>query len=375
MGGIARIRHREPQGRDARRRGGRHSGWRLHRPPVSSTPRRHSACWPTVSWPLRRAGGTDGLALVPDLATTLPRPTDGGRTYTFTLRSGIRYSNGVRVAAGGHPPRTCARALRGPGAGFYAGIVGAKDCIASAAHCALTDGVLTHHGSPDVVVRLTDPDPEFLYKLSEFVYAAAPGVPVGESRTPIPSTGPYMIANYRKGEKELTLVRNPYFTAVVLRRTSGRVPRRHQVQGRTSRQQAIRRRAHRTRRRAGLLLQFVSASDGRRHRSPAPGATALRLRPGAFLRMVGHHLPAVQRRAGAPGTQPRRRQERSGRLDRRQRTQGSGLPVPAAQLPRVPARTVPTPATRTSAAATTGRTSPPHAGSSPRPTPPGCRYQ
>ena len=36
----------------------------------------------------RRSGGAAGLTLVPDLAMTLPRPADGGTTYTFTLRPG-----------------------------------------------------------------------------------------------------------------------------------------------------------------------------------------------------------------------------------------------------------------------------------------------
>ena len=48
---------------------------------------------------LRRAGGAEGFTLVPDLAMTLPRPADGGTTYTFTLRRGIRYSNGTLVRA------------------------------------------------------------------------------------------------------------------------------------------------------------------------------------------------------------------------------------------------------------------------------------
>src|SRR5207249_4143571 len=43
----------------------------------------------------RRVGGSDGARLVPDLATTLPTPTDGGRTYTFQLRRGIHYSTGA----------------------------------------------------------------------------------------------------------------------------------------------------------------------------------------------------------------------------------------------------------------------------------------
>jgi YVTN family beta-propeller protein len=45
-------------------------------------------------------GGVDGLRLVPDLALTLPTPTQGGRAYTFHLRPGIRYSNGTLVQAG-----------------------------------------------------------------------------------------------------------------------------------------------------------------------------------------------------------------------------------------------------------------------------------
>ena len=34
---------------------------------------------------------------MPDLSTSVPSPTDGGKTYTFELRSGIRYSNGEGV--------------------------------------------------------------------------------------------------------------------------------------------------------------------------------------------------------------------------------------------------------------------------------------
>ena len=45
----------------------------------------------------KRVGGLEGAALVPDLATSIPNPVDGGTTYTFQLRSGIRYSNGTEV--------------------------------------------------------------------------------------------------------------------------------------------------------------------------------------------------------------------------------------------------------------------------------------
>ena len=45
----------------------------------------------------RRVTGLAGDELVPDLATALPRPTDGGTTYTFHLRAGISYSSGALV--------------------------------------------------------------------------------------------------------------------------------------------------------------------------------------------------------------------------------------------------------------------------------------
>jgi YVTN family beta-propeller protein len=45
----------------------------------------------------RRITGLAGDELVPDLAAALPVPTDGGRTYTFRLRAGLRYSTGAPV--------------------------------------------------------------------------------------------------------------------------------------------------------------------------------------------------------------------------------------------------------------------------------------
>ena len=38
------------------------------------------------------------MQIVPDLAVSVPTPTDGGTTYRFQLRRGIRYSNGAVVS-------------------------------------------------------------------------------------------------------------------------------------------------------------------------------------------------------------------------------------------------------------------------------------
>ena len=51
----------------------------------------------------KRVGGSEGASVVPDLATDLPTPTESGKTYTFHLRRGIRYSTGALVEPTRHP--------------------------------------------------------------------------------------------------------------------------------------------------------------------------------------------------------------------------------------------------------------------------------
>src|SRR5262249_18417908 len=79
-----------------------------------------------------RTGGATSDALVPDLAQRLPSPTNGGRTYTFQLRPGIRYSDGHMVRAS-DVRFALERTLRlhggpSPPASYYANIVGATAC-------------------------------------------------------------------------------------------------------------------------------------------------------------------------------------------------------------------------------------------------------
>jgi YVTN family beta-propeller protein len=161
---------------------------------------------------LRRVGGAAGATLVPDLATTLPRPTDGGRTYTFNVRRGIRYSNGAEVR-----PDDIRRglqrtlALRHGDPGYYLGIIGARACAAAPDKCDLSRGVQTDDANSTIAFHLIAPDPDFLHKLALFVLATAPGTPMHESRTPLPATGPYMISHYKPGGPTFTLVRNPHF--------------------------------------------------------------------------------------------------------------------------------------------------------------------
>ena len=161
----------------------------------------------------RRSGGAPGLTLVPDLATRLPRPADGGTTYTFTLRRGIRYSNGAVVRAS-DIRRGIQRQLGfGANPDYYAGILGAAACHQHPRRCDLSAGIVTNDAAGTVTFHLAQPDPDFLYKLTlTLVAPAPPGAPDGViSRAPfLPGTGPYMISQVRP-DGSVTFVRNPYF--------------------------------------------------------------------------------------------------------------------------------------------------------------------
>ena len=155
--------------------------------------------------------GDDSNVLVPDLAETIPIPTDGGRTYTFTLRREIRYSTGGTVRVGDFV-RGLERALlqKKGRPDFFAGILGAKACTDDPLHCDLSRGVVVDDEARSITFHLGAADPEFLSKLTWFVFPAPPGTPLTEVRTALPGTGPYRIAAFTEN-KVYRLERNRWF--------------------------------------------------------------------------------------------------------------------------------------------------------------------
>ncbi len=167
----------------------------------------------------RHVGGLDGATLVPDLSTTIPEPTDGGRTYTFQLRQGLRYSTGEPVR-----PEDFRRAIErvfgimspygtpSGGVPYLSGIVGADGCKPGNA-CDLSRGIVADDDAGTVIFHLARPDPEFLYALAlPFAFAVPARTPDTAAGTaPIPATGPYFIERYKENE-EVVLARNPEFT-------------------------------------------------------------------------------------------------------------------------------------------------------------------
>jgi peptide/nickel transport system substrate-binding protein len=162
----------------------------------------------------KQVGGVDGSMLVADLATSLPRPTDGGTTYTFRLRPGIHYSTGqvvtpadVRwsIERGFRLRSTIHRQSFQP-------IVGADACTRRPVTCRLPRGIVIDPAANTVTFHLTRPDPDFLLNLAQPNASVVPaGTPATDLGTrALPATGPYRIQAVVP-KRTLTVVRNPQF--------------------------------------------------------------------------------------------------------------------------------------------------------------------
>jgi YVTN family beta-propeller protein len=162
----------------------------------------------------QQVGGSGSAQLVPDLAVSLPFPTDGGTTYTFQLRRGIRYSNGELVR-----PEDFRRALErdlilGPNSNLgdvFADVVGGASCPAHPSRCELSQGVVTDDAANTVTFHLIVPDPDFLARLTlPDAFAVPAGTPMHNiGFHPLPATGPYKVGFVSRDE--VMLVRNPDF--------------------------------------------------------------------------------------------------------------------------------------------------------------------
>lgn len=161
-----------------------------------------------------KTSGPDSNKIVADLATEVPKPQDGGKTYVFHLRRGIKFSNGKDVT----PDDVVASFERlfkvsNPNAGtWYNVIVGSNACLKTPANCKLPNGVIADDKAYTVTFHLTQPDAEFMDQLAvpfgTILPADTPAKDLGIKAAP--TTGPYMIANYDPN-KQMKLVRNPHF--------------------------------------------------------------------------------------------------------------------------------------------------------------------
>jgi peptide/nickel transport system substrate-binding protein len=157
-------------------------------------------------------GGVPGTKIVPDLATSIPTPTNGGKTYVFNIRKGIKFSNG-QVLKPSDFVTTFERQFTVPGpTGFYSDIVGASSCSTKGCDLSKAGGVVANDSAYTLTINLTAADAELMDQLSlPFAYAVPAGTSLKLTGNNVPpGTGPYMWKSYNPNTQAV-LVRNPYF--------------------------------------------------------------------------------------------------------------------------------------------------------------------
>ena len=160
----------------------------------------------------KRVGGAEGGKIVPDLAESIPKPTNGGKTYTFTLRSGIKFSDGTPLTPA-DVKATFERLFKignSPNAGtWYNVIQGGDACVKKPKTCTLDQGIKISGNK--ITFNLTHGDPEFLDKLAvPFAFILPKSTPAKNVNIPPAGTGPYKWAQYAPN-KQIKLVRNTFF--------------------------------------------------------------------------------------------------------------------------------------------------------------------
>jgi peptide/nickel transport system substrate-binding protein len=169
----------------------------------------------------RHAAGAAGATIVPYLARSLPRVSRDGRTYTLTLRRGLKYSNGQPVKASDFKA-TVERdfKLDSPGAGYFFNIAGADQMRKErGGHIS---GIVVDDATGRITITLKSPQGDFENVLaSEFAAPVPANAPASDASThPLPATGPYAIQSYSAG-KQIVEVRNRQFRAALF---DGNVP-------------------------------------------------------------------------------------------------------------------------------------------------------
>src|SRR5207237_6613881 len=106
-------------------------------------------------------GGAAGNKLVPDIATTLPKPTNGGKTYTFHLKSGVKFAPPLNRAVTSkdiaYAIDRLANTKNGGKYGFYYTVIKGWNAAANGGH---VSGVKTPNART-IVFNLTHPPGDF----------------------------------------------------------------------------------------------------------------------------------------------------------------------------------------------------------------------
>ena len=158
--------------------------------------------------------GDAGRTLVPDVAKALPEVSDGGRTYTFAIRKGFRFSppsnEEVTAESFRHAVERSVKLTKLFGDQLSPpldNVVGAQQFYAG--ETAHISGVAARDDA--LVLRFRKPEPDLPWLIAESSCAVPVDTPVVEGglEKPVPSAGPYYLATLT--DAVAVLKRNPHY--------------------------------------------------------------------------------------------------------------------------------------------------------------------
>ena len=154
-----------------------------------------------------------GARIIPEAAVAMPIISNNGKTYTFTIRKGLRFSDGSAVTAKNFKwafDRSATKAQQSPATPFMDDVVGYTAAVDGGKNPANVPGAIAPGNK--FILRLTHPDGGMLSKLAmPFFQAISLKTKVDpHGVTVYPSAGPYYISSYVRG-RHLVLKTNKYY--------------------------------------------------------------------------------------------------------------------------------------------------------------------
>src|SRR5918992_1002716 len=161
----------------------------------------------------KRAEGIEGTELIPGVAEELPEVSEDGKTVTFTIREGLKFSDGTPVKASDWE-HTIKRVLNleSGATGFYLIIEGAQEYVDAGKPNGDISGIETNDDTGEVTLTLTRRDGTILNVLAmNFAGIVPSDTPFRNlSADPPPGVGPYMFTE-SVPNREFVMEKNPNF--------------------------------------------------------------------------------------------------------------------------------------------------------------------
>ena len=169
---------------------------------------------PLLTYP--HVEGEAGAELIPGLAEDLPEISEDGKTYTLTLRDGLKFSDGTDVKASDFE-HTIKRVLNleSGGSAFYQTIEGATEYLEKGDPEGDISGIETDDQTGEITINLTEADASFSNILAMWFAGIVPSDTPFKNLTedPPPGVGPFMITE-SVPNRQFVLEKNPEFEAL-----------------------------------------------------------------------------------------------------------------------------------------------------------------